>query len=159
MQVGVRSSQIISDVVRSIFDPYWRFSSPEKLNYRVSWTETYGTIEFNTCGVNWICEFSRDSLNRYVCFMDQQGWSVPSGRPHASWLRPVESYLKDMSITGLVSAWVMARRRPKQYRCKVDASTHLSSVCHMTWPDASMQRRTNFSAFFITCLSNDQRIL
>ena len=37
---------------------------------------------------------------------------MPSGRPHASWLRQVESCLKDTGITGLA----MARRRKKEYR-------------------------------------------
>ena len=34
------------------------------------------------------------------------------GRPHASWLRKVESYLKDMGMTGLASVWAMVRRNP-----------------------------------------------
>ena len=34
-----------------------------------------------------------------------------------------EAYLKDMGMTGLVSAWAMARRRPKEYRHKVNATT------------------------------------
>ena len=29
------------------------------------------------------------------------------GRPHASWLRQVESYLKDAGMPGLASAWAM----------------------------------------------------
>ena len=32
-----------------------------------------------------------------------------------------EAYLKDMGMTGLASAWVMARRKTKEYRRKVDA--------------------------------------
>ena len=50
---------------------------------------------------------------------------MPRGRPHASWLRKVESYLKDMGMVGLVSAWAMAKRRPKEYRRKVDAATRM----------------------------------
>ena len=34
-----------------------------------------------------------------------------------------EAYLKDMGMAGLVSTWAMARRRPKEYRHKVDAAT------------------------------------
>ena len=45
---------------------------------------------------------------------------MPRGRPHASWLRQVEAYLKDTGMAGLASAWVMARMRPKEYRRKVD---------------------------------------
>ena len=54
------------------------------------------------------------------------------GGPHASWLRQVESYLKDTGMTGLASAWAMARRRPKEYRHKVDAATRCSGVCPHT---------------------------
>ena len=53
----------------------------------------------------------------------------------ALWLRQVESYLKDTGMAGLASAWAMARRRPKEYRRKVDAATRCSGVCPHTWPD------------------------
>ena len=43
-----------------------------------------------------------------------------------------EAYLKDMDMTGLVSAWAMARRRPKEYCPKVDAATRCSGVCPHT---------------------------
>ena len=43
-----------------------------------------------------------------------------------------EAYLKDMVMTGLASAWAMARRRPKEYRRKVDAATRCSGVCSHT---------------------------
>ena len=39
-----------------------------------------------------------------------------------------ESYLKDMGMAGLASAWAMARRRTKEYRRKVDAATRCSVV-------------------------------
>ena len=54
-----------------------------------------------------------------------RGWSMPRGRPHASWLREVESYLKVRALR----AWALARRRPKEYRRKVDAATRCSGVC------------------------------
>ena len=54
---------------------------------------------------------------------------MPRVRPHASWLRQVQSYLKDTGMTSLVSAWAMARWRPKEYRRKVDEGTRCSSVC------------------------------
>ena len=57
------------------------------------------------------------------------GLSMPRGRPHASWLRKVKSYLKDAGVAGLASAWAMPRRRPKEYRRKVDAATRCSGVC------------------------------
>ena len=54
---------------------------------------------------------------------------MPKGRPQASWLRQVKSYLKDMDMTGLASAWAKARRKTKEYRHKVDAATRCSGVC------------------------------
>ena len=39
-----------------------------------------------------------------------------------------EACLKDVGMTGLASAWVMARRT-KEYRRKVDAATRCSGVC------------------------------
>ena len=54
------------------------------------------------------------------------------GREQASCLRQVESYLKYAGMAGLASAWVMARRRPKEYRRKVDAATRCSGVCPHT---------------------------
>ena len=46
--------------------------------------------------------------------------------------RQVESYLKDMGMAGLASAWAMARRRPKEYRRKVDVATRCTGVCPYT---------------------------
>ena len=43
-----------------------------------------------------------------------------------------ETYLKDMGMTGLASVWAMARRRPKEYRHKVDAATRCPGVCPHT---------------------------
>ena len=60
---------------------------------------------------------------------------MPRGRPHASWLRQMESYLKDMDMAGLTSVWAMARRRPKEHRRKVDAATRCFGVCLHTWFD------------------------
>ena len=54
------------------------------------------------------------------------------GRSPASWLRQTEAYLKDMDMTGLASVWAMARRRPKDYRRRVDAATPFSGVCPHT---------------------------
>ena len=53
---------------------------------------------------------------------------MPRGRPHASWLRKVEAYLKDMGMAGLASAWAMARPRSREYRRKVDSATRCSGV-------------------------------
>ena len=81
----------------------------------------------------------RDSLQkispiRFFFCRDPRAWSMPRVRPHASWLRKVESYLKDAGMAGLASAWAMARRRAKEYRRKVDAATRFSAVCPHTCP-------------------------
>ena len=55
-------------------------------------------------------------------------------------LRKVETYLRDTDMTGLASAWAMARRRPKEYRRKVDAASRCSGVCPNTWPDLYISR-------------------
>ena len=72
---------------------------------------------------------AEDPSHRILLCRDPRGWSMPRGRLHASWLRRVETYLKDAGIAGLASAKVMARRRPKQNRRKVDAATRCSGVC------------------------------
>ena len=63
---------------------------------------------------------------------DPRGWTMPRGRPHTSWLRQVESYLKDTGMVGLASAWAIARRRSKEYRPTVDAATRCYGVCPHT---------------------------
>ena len=65
---------------------------------------------------------------------------MPEGRPHASCLRRVESYLKDMGMAGMASAWAIARRRPREYRRKVDGGDALlrrmSPYPILTWPES-----------------------
>ena len=39
-----------------------------------------------------------------------------------------EDYPKDIGMTGLASAWTMARRRPWEYRRKVDVAMRCSGV-------------------------------
>ena len=73
-----------------------------------------------------------DSAHWIFSCRDPSAWTMPRGRPHASWLRHVESYLKNTGMAGLASAWAMARRRRKEYRRKVDAATRCSGVCPHT---------------------------
>ena len=77
---------------------------------------------------------AEDPAHRILYCWDPGGWTMPSGQPHASWLRQVESYLKDSGIAGLASASVMARRRPNEYRRKLDAATRCSDVWPHTLP-------------------------
>ena len=83
---------------------------------------------------------------------------MPRGRPHASWLRQVEFYLKDTCMTGLASAWAMDRRSPiwrirawrawrlpgwwpdGGRRSKVDAVTRCSGVRPNTRSDLEYMR-------------------
>ena len=62
-------------------------------------------------------------------FLNNGLWTIPRGRPRASWLRQVESYLRDSGMAGLASAWVMARGWPWEYHRKVDSATHCFGVC------------------------------
>ena len=52
-------------------------------------------------------------------------------RTRASWLQQVDWHLKEMGM-GQASAWGMARRRPLEYRWKVDAETRCSGACSHT---------------------------
>ena len=76
----------------------------------------------------------KDAAHRILSCQDSRGWTMPRGRSHASWLCQMESYLKDTSMAGLAFACAIARRRPKEYRCKVDAATRCSGVCPHTRP-------------------------
>ena len=55
-----------------------------------------------------------------------RAWRLPVGDGQT------KAYLKNMDMTGLASAWAMARRRTKEYRRKVDAATRCSGVCPHT---------------------------
>ena len=66
---------------------------------------------------------------------------MPRRRPQASWLRQVEPYRKDMGMADLASVWAMARRRPKEYRRKVEAATRCSGVCSI--PDVLWKHWTD----------------
>ena len=62
---------------------------------------------------------------------ESREWRRPMGRPSASWLQQVDRHLKEMGM-GQASAWGMARRRPLEYRRKVDAATRCSGACSHT---------------------------
>ena len=72
---------------------------------------------------------AEDPAHRILSCRNPRGWTMPRGRPQASWLRQVESFQKN---AGLESAWAMARRRPKEYRRMVDGATLCSGVCPHT---------------------------
>ena len=73
---------------------------------------------------------AEDPALRILSRRNPRGWTMPSGRQHAPCLRHVESYFcGDRGMAGLASAWAMARRRPKEYRRKVDAAMRCSGAC------------------------------
>ena len=57
---------------------------------------------------------------------------IPRGRPQASYLRQVESYLKERGMAGMASAWGITRQRPRDYCREVDAATRCFDVCPHT---------------------------
>ena len=57
---------------------------------------------------------------------------MPRGRPQASYLCQVESYLKYSGLAGLASAWRITRQRPREYCREVDAATRCFGVCPHT---------------------------
>ena len=53
---------------------------------------------------------------RFLSCRVPTGWTMPRGRPHASVLRQVDTYLGDMDVTGPASAWTVARWGQKYRR-------------------------------------------
>ena len=51
---------------------------------------------------------AEDPANLILQYRDPSGWTIPRGRPHASFGGLSDRY----GHVGLASAWVMARRRP-----------------------------------------------
>ena len=94
----------------------------------------------------------RDSLRRILLigfyFVHIRGAGPMPGPARRLGDGQTESYPKDMSMTGLASAWAMARGRSKDYRRKVDAASRCSGVCPpyltnmSTWHHAKLQRET-----------------
>ena len=72
-----------------------------------------------------------DRAHQILSTRESREWRRPMGRPHASWLQQVDRHLKEMGM-GQASAWGMARRRPLEYRRKVDAATRCSGACSHT---------------------------
>ncbi len=64
-----------------------------------------------------------DRAHQILSARESREWKRPMGLPHASWLQQVDRHLKEMG---------MARRRPLEYRRKVDAATHCSGACSHT---------------------------
>ncbi len=72
-----------------------------------------------------------DPAHQILSARESREWRRPMGRPRASWLQQVDQHLKEMGM-GQASAWGMARRRPLEYRRKVDTATRCSGACSHT---------------------------
>ena len=72
-----------------------------------------------------------DPAHQILSAREPREWRRPMGRPRASCLQQVDQHLKEMGM-GQASAWGMARRRPLEYRRKVDAATRCSGACSHT---------------------------
>ena len=69
-----------------------------------------------------------DPAHQILSVWESREWRRPMGQPRASRLQQVDRHLKEMGM-GQASAWGMARRRPLEYRQKVDAATRCSGAC------------------------------
>ena len=56
---------------------------------------------------------AKDPAHRILSGRNPSVWTMPNGRPQASWLHQMESHLKDTGMAGLASALAMARRKPR----------------------------------------------
>ena len=72
-----------------------------------------------------------DPAHQILSARESHEWRRPTGRPRSSWLQQVDRHLKEMGM-GQASARGMARRRPLEFRWKVDAATHCSGACFHT---------------------------
>ena len=72
-----------------------------------------------------------DPAHQILSAMDPRECRRPTGRPRASLLQQVDRHLKEMGMCE-ASACGMARRRPLEYRWKVDAATCCSVACSHT---------------------------
>ena len=64
-----------------------------------------------------------DPADQILSARESREWRRPMGRPRASWLQQVDQHLKEIG---------MARRRPLEYRRKVDAAMRCSGICSLT---------------------------
>ena len=72
-----------------------------------------------------------DPAHQILSAMEPHEWRRPMGRPRGSWLHQVHQHLKEIGM-GQASTWGMVRRRPLEYRRKVDAVTRCSGACSHT---------------------------
>ena len=72
-----------------------------------------------------------DPAHQILSARESREWRRSVGRSCDLWLQQVHHHLKEMGM-GQASAWGMARRRPLEFRRKVDAATRCSGACSHT---------------------------
>ena len=113
-----RSRLFLADVFNDQFDGVWMDTFFTEIHQLVQMTQAIVNLK------RWREYHVKDPAHRILSWRDPTGWTKPRGRPHASWLRQVESYRRDMGMTGLASAWAMARRRPNDGRTNFHRPTY-----------------------------------
>ena len=74
------------------------------------------------------CFPDADPAHQILSAREPREWRRPMGQTRALWLQQVDQHLKENGM-GQVSAWGMARWRPREYRQNMDAATHCSGAC------------------------------
>ena len=74
------------------------------------------------------CFPDADPAHQRLSVRESHEWKKTIIQPRTSWLQQVDRHLKEMGM-GQASAWGIARRRPMEYRRKVDAATRCSGAC------------------------------
>ena len=69
-----------------------------------------------------------DPSHQILSAREPREWRRLMGRPRTLWLQQVDQQLKEMGM-GQASAFGMARRKPLEYRQKVDGATRCSGTC------------------------------
>ena len=72
-----------------------------------------------------------DPAHQILSAREPHEWRGPMGQLCASWLQEVDQHLKEMGMSQAF-AWEMARRRPLEYRWKVDAAMCCSGACSLS---------------------------
>ena len=78
-----------------------------------------------------VSRFTGSDPAHKALFVASVGGIRPVGRPRTSWLQQVAGYLSEMGM-GLATARGMARRRPQEYRRRVNAATRCQGACSHT---------------------------
>ena len=125
MWKSILSAAFLSDVYCMSYDLVLTEAAPRQVTciVRERQLHPYGHVP-------WLP--AENPAHRILSCRDPRGWTMATGRTHASWLRQIECYLKDTGMVGLASAWALARRRPREYRHKVALLRRMP--LYLIWP-------------------------